>query len=346
MGEIGNKKMFLDSAFAEGGKGQFLVSNKIYQDSNYNLKSTLFSRGRIMESFFTEDSGLYISPKEQKLINEGIKISRRVNIFDGISTRVVAGYRNFRPREDDFLYKKLVEKYEKVRQNFSDLPQNFIRRISLIKLWNLSIASAIILGMVSMTFIYRYLGAGVSAEGSTQKVIANAPVEQVLGAEDMKSDLETTKYIEDIIQELEASKKEEFEKEVSKMVRGYPIEKMVPDIAEKDKLVATFLIGIAKKESGWGAHVPVLDGKDCFNYWGYRGIRKKMGTGGHTCFDSRKDAVDTVAKRLGTLIEDKQLNTPAKMVVWKCGSACSKDDQEAVRKWISDVDIYFKKLND
>lgn len=72
-----------------------------------------------------------------------------------------------------------------------------------------------------------------------------------------------------------------------------------------------------------------------------------MGTGGHTCFNSRKDAVDTVAKRIDFLVNNKKLNTPAKMVIWKCGSNCKATGGEAAaRKWISDVSLYFDKLSD
>ena len=65
----------------------------------------------------------------------------------------------------------------------------------------------------------------------------------------------------------------------------------------------------------------------------------------HTCFDSPKDAVDTVAKRIETLVNNEKLNTAAKMVVWKCGYDCSWDSKIDVQKWISDVDYYFQKLN-
>ena len=333
--------MLLDSVFTEKEENGFFSLGK----TNKDIKSILFSRGRITESFFTEDSGLYITPLQQKLIEQGIRIDEKTNIFDGISARIVNNYREIKPSEHDFLYERLLSKYEEIRQNFSDLPQNFMRRMSLMRLYNLSIASAIILGMVSMTFIYRYLGVGASAIGDTHKVITSAPVEQVLGEEDIKNnvDMDIEKYIEDVVAESEKMEKDEFEKKITNMVKGYPIEKMVPDIMKKDKMVAAFLIGIAKKESGWGVHVPVLDGKDCYNYWGYRGQRKLMGTGGHTCFNSREDAVDTVAKRLNTLIKEKNLDTPAKMSIWKCGSACNKDGQ--VGKWISDVDMYFRKLN-
>ncbi len=134
------------------------------------------------------------------------------------------------------------------------------------------------------------------------------------------------------------------ENNIKEMVKGYPIEQMVPYILEKDNLTAAFLVSIAKKESSWGERVPVLDGEDCFNYWGYRGIRDRMGTGGHTCFDSPKDAVDTVGKRITTLIKKYDLTTPEDMIIWKCGSSCAGHSDSGVRKWISDVGYYFDKI--
>ena len=68
-----------------------------------------------------------------------------------------------------------------------------------------------------------------------------------------------------------------------------------------------------------------------------------MGTGGHTCFNSPKDAVETVAKRITTLVEENGKNTPAKMVnTWKCGTSCVGDP--GAQKWVSDVTTYFNKL--
>jgi hypothetical protein len=71
-----------------------------------------------------------------------------------------------------------------------------------------------------------------------------------------------------------------------------------------------------------------------------------MGSGGHTCFNSRKDAVETVATRLNKLIHSEKLDTPEKMIVWKCGFSCQGHSRESVKKWISDVDMYFSRLND
>jgi len=134
------------------------------------------------------------------------------------------------------------------------------------------------------------------------------------------------------------------EKNIEEMVVGYPIEQMIPYILEKDNLTAAFLVSIAKKESNWGKRVPILDGQDCFNYWGYREIRDRMGTGGHTCFDSPEDAVDTVGKRITTLVKKYDLTTPKDMIIWKCGSSCAGHSDYGVKKWISDVGYYFEKI--
>jgi hypothetical protein len=68
-----------------------------------------------------------------------------------------------------------------------------------------------------------------------------------------------------------------------------------------------------------------------------------MGTGGHTCFDSPKDAVDTVAGRLQDLVQS-DIDTPQEMVIWKCGSSCAGHSEYSVNKWISDVEMYFEEI--
>ncbi len=124
-----------------------------------------------------------------------------------------------------------------------------------------------------------------------------------------------------------------------------PMKPMIDSISQQDKIIAAFLVGIALKESGLGKHSPILNGKDCYNYWGYRGKRKRMGSGGHTCFDSPEDAVETVSKRLHTLVIEQQKNTPEKMLIWKCGNICSTHKSTEISKWINDVSIYFNQIN-
>jgi len=151
-----------------------------------------------------------------------------------------------------------------------------------------------------------------------------------------------TVYIDKSAQ-IENIEKLELEKRIHKMVRGYPIEEMIPYIMEQDKLVSIFLVSIAKKESNWGKRTPKYKGKECFNYWGYRGPNQ-LGNGRHSCFASRQEAVDIVGKRISYLVNTAGYTTPKKMIVWKCGYSCKTHSAYGVQKWISDVDLYYQKL--
>ncbi len=142
----------------------------------------------------------------------------------------------------------------------------------------------------------------------------------------------------------EELRQENLERKIKELVKGTPIEIMAPYIAEKDKKTAAFLIGIARKESNWGKRRPVLDGKNCFNYWGYRGKSETMGSGGHTCFGSPQEAVTVVARRVEEIIRRNEAESAKNMIVWKCGSSCSAHSPESVSKWISDVDMYSQKI--
>lgn len=133
------------------------------------------------------------------------------------------------------------------------------------------------------------------------------------------------------------------EKEVVTMVAGHPIAEMAPYITKRNKPVASFLLAIAKKESNWGKRSPVKSGRDCYNYWGYRG-GYNMTDSGYSCFDSPEQAVKEVGDRIEKLL-GQQINTPSRMIVWKCGRTCAGHDPAGVAKWISDVALYYGKLN-
>jgi hypothetical protein len=142
------------------------------------------------------------------------------------------------------------------------------------------------------------------------------------------------------------SEKEEslfFKKEQQHLLEGYPIEEMLPAINKLDKKTAEFLIAIAKKESNWGKYAPSKDGQDCYNYWGYKGAQNPTRSG-YSCFDSQEQAVEIVSERISELLE-KGIDTPEKMLVWKCGRTCSGHDKKDVRKWVADVELYLGKLN-
>jgi len=262
---------------------------------------------------------------------------------------------NLLSQKTNTLLEKLKKEQEKCSQK-----QSFWNKFWSFRLENSFLKNRVFLSATAVAFVLviglstfysqemekQITSSIVATQNDSMKKITQNQV-RVLGE---KTEKETSAFDENfsgfILETLLAFnqlQQEEFEKELQKIVQGSPMEKMVPLIAKQDRKVAAFLIGIAKKESNFGRRVPVLNGQDCFNYWGYRGIRPRMGTGGHTCFDSPEDAVQTVASRIEELVE-ANINTPSEMVIWKCGSSCEKHSLESVRKWISDVNIYYQEI--
>ena len=136
-----------------------------------------------------------------------------------------------------------------------------------------------------------------------------------------------------------------FELVLGRMVSGHPMTAMTPYLAKQDRKTATFLVSIAKQESNWGEHSPKQpDGRECYNYWGYRGQTDDMTPSGYSCFRSPKEAVSVVGGRLNTLIWNYQLDTPRELLVWKCGSSCTGHDPSDVATWQQTVGMYSKKI--
>lgn len=132
------------------------------------------------------------------------------------------------------------------------------------------------------------------------------------------------------------------ETKMKEMTKGYPVEKMSKYISQKDRKTAAFLLGIAKKESNWGKFSPQKDGRDCYNYWGYRGTYNQTDSG-YSCFDTPGQAVGVVGKRMSDLI-GKGVDSPREMAVWKCGwdEDCQRTPE--AKKWIVDVGYYAQKF--
>ncbi|MGB2790952.1 MAG: glucosaminidase domain-containing protein [Candidatus Moraniibacteriota bacterium] len=150
------------------------------------------------------------------------------------------------------------------------------------------------------------------------------------------------KYAADEISEMRLPKSF-FELKLQALVFGHPMRKMVPALLEQDRDVAVFLVAIAKKESNWGSVAPQKDGRDCYNYWGYRGPENTTASG-YSCFASPQEAVVVVGARLRTLMIDQGLDTPRKLVVWKRGFLDAPLDLSE-EKWVSDVAYYVGKFS-
>ena len=320
------------------------------KDRQINFSQLLSNKYRTGK-FITEDSRRYITPREYQWISKGIKLDRDIKKWDSLSSRIVREYKSYQPSSVGILARSLERRIDAISRQSAEAVdgamRGFVQQLSLVRLWNLSIVGAILLGMFSMTMIYRYLGQGAAAGNIATEPATHQQI-QTDNSDLASADYSNMTEAEKVLSQFdEINDQDKFEQEVRKMVKGYPIEEMLPYIFAKDRKVATYLIAIAKKESNWGKRVPTLEGQDCNNLWGYRAQRNLMGTGGHTCFNSKKDAVDTVAKRLNTLIKEENIDTPSEIVVWKCGRDCNATGGvAAANKWISDVDMYIKKMAD
>lgn len=142
----------------------------------------------------------------------------------------------------------------------------------------------------------------------------------------------------------ESSKEQnDLKTDVEKIVKNTPMEAMIDSISRKPRPVAAFIVGIAMKESKFGVYSPRLGGRDCYNYWGFKGGGPTV-AGGYSCFSSPDQAVDAVGSRIEKLVA-KGATSPARMISWKCGSSCAGHGEENVRKWIADVAVNFYKIN-
>ena len=201
--------------------------------------------------------------------------------------------------------------------------------------------------LVVRLFFLSFLGEKVLAEKQandnyeneqiTLDPLKNIDLENFFNEDDLGKFCDASKY------KIKNGSEGDQEAKYAGIVEGHPMEIMAPEIAKKDKRVAAFLIAIAKKESNWGRYSPKKDGKDCYNYWGYRGSYNATKSG-YSCFDTPAQAVYVVGERIEDLIS-QDIDTPEKMIVWKCGRLCNKDSQKSIREWIDDVSLYYDKVN-
>jgi len=355
IGRAGN----IDSALIENNKGEVFDLSFVRRNLKNKSNPELLNRKGRSDFFVTEDSKLYFTQNNLVLVRKGEKLFQAKGRFECAMQRFAIKQKiaKYPVAHNDPIYSLVRSRYKNARLLLVDYVNGTFRGVSPIRAWNVAIIGSVVFGMFLMTLFYRYLGQEASAKNN--EIVANYAVQlaeleaqgKVLGESTDKTGFDgeevTAKLIEDYQKKMnDGMTNGTMEKEIREMVKGYPIEKMVPYIAKKDKIVAAFIVGIAKKESNWGRHAPRLDGRDCFNYWGYKSIKGRESSGEYACFLSPEDAVDNIAKRMEFFVSSKKLNTPDKMVVaWKCGNDCSWDNPAAVRKWVSDVDMYYRKFD-
>jgi len=345
-GIIKNQKKPLETDYA---LAKFVLKHK--------NASVLFSKKNgPVRDFTTRDSKLYLTQQELSLMRGGYGAEAFLSRIDGVFLRREKVIRYvYRKKQEDKIYLELGERYSSFKNYLSDAFQGYTNGVSLTRAWNLSLVGSLIFGMFLMTMIYRYLGPG--AQAKMQEAKEKAEIAQVLSEE------QTARVLGDNVAKVEAEKKAQieaekkraedvvlqnqkaFETKIRDLVGNHPIKQMAPFIAKEDPLVAAMFIAIARKESSWGEHVPVNNGKDCYNYVGFRLKTDKMGSAGHSCFATPKEGFERTAKRIKDLIYKENMTTAQKMVSpWKCGYRPDLDNPQAVQKWVSDVDSILKQV--
>jgi hypothetical protein len=310
------------------------------------FSGVLKKRGSALDISFPNRNAASVLPlRQERVLSRPSMISGK-RILDGVRREKRAFLLQLKERSPSDVLWRFVRKYELYSRRIKRMIIRCVPSIAPHKMLYGSLIGGIAFGMVSMAFMEHFFGPGVFARSQeSEQTAVNSQVAGVSTSEENVNIEQTYDSGSDIFLEyFNETADAEYKENVKKLVAGYPIAEMLSYIFEQDRITAAFLIGIAKKESNWGKRVPVLNNQDCFNYWGYRGVRRMMGSGGHTCFNSRKDAVETVAKRLNTLINSEKLNTPEKMIIWKCGFSCAGHSRESVKKWISDVDNVFSNI--
>ncbi len=227
------------------------------------------------------------------------------------------------------------------------------KKIRELQLNRLKVKTLLLLVLLSGLFCFRGILSNLDFYAKADQVPEDINVEEILIKGEKISISRENKEKRELLLSLNDSfmaesgiikeKPSQKELELYKLVGDYPIKKMIPFIAKYDREVAALTIGIAKKESDWGKHSPSKNGEACYNYWGYKSSGSRGTAMGYACFSNAEEAVKTVAGRIEYFV-NKNLNTPAKMVVWKCGSSCAWDNPANVRKWITDVSVYYNQI--
>ena len=146
-------------------------------------------------------------------------------------------------------------------------------------------------------------------------------------------------------EELAVIPKTREQESLQQILEGSPMESFGGLLMRYAPNTRALAVGIAKQESNWGQYAPHKAGRDCYNYWGYKGMGKNGSVaGGYACFETPGESVATVVGRIDSLVA-RGLNTPRKMLVWKCGASCATHSSESVERWVGVVDGYYRQLN-
>lgn len=253
-------------------------------------------------------------------------------------------------------YRKIANQLEKFRNPAINSWEKIGRFAKIIKrkfqshVWDkqeIYLPVLIALALLALVFVSK------TAFSKTVDPTNNLPVEDIYKIKLIGTNLKNQtgkicsakneEYQEELMKREASNDSNNLKEDIAGIVKNTPMNAMIDAISEKPRPVAAFIVGIAMKESKFGVYSPKKGGRDCYNYWGFKGGSPTV-AGGYSCFSSPEQAVDAVGGKIEKLV-NRGVKSPAQMISWKCGSSCAGHGEANVRKWISDVAIYFNKIN-
>jgi hypothetical protein len=253
-------------------------------------------------------------------------------------------------------FHKTAIQLEKLRE-FAEKGWGKTKKLSILIKDNLSShiweKQDIYLPVLIATIILALVFVSKTAFSATVEPGNNLPIEDNYNVKLIGTDLQNKQgklcasqngdYLEKLAKAESEEENNDLKEDVEKIVKNTPMAAMIDAISRKPRPVAAFIVGIAMKESKFGVYSPKKGGRDCYNYWGFKGGGATV-AGGYSCFSSPEQAIDAVGGRIEKMVA-KGIRTPAQAISWKCGSSCAGHGQANVQKWISDVAINFYKIN-
>ncbi len=209
--KISQKKSFCDS-FGVSAKKQTLFG---FQDVMFNRKhasQTMLggasSNRHRSAHFVTEDSNLYLSGKNVFSQIFGKRYIDARKYMDSVHARNEMTY-----SKAESFYIKLNSSYLSLHEQLHQGPKLRTWDLSPVRMWQMSMACAMVFGMITMGMIYKNLGQSALAEdtASTQDVLSKSAATLVMDAREENTDVKRLPVEDKIYSEAEIQEQQERE---------------------------------------------------------------------------------------------------------------------------------------
>jgi len=162
------QRPFCDS-FGRVSHQSRLMRHDDVQDIRKNVVQTFLGQESRTKHFVTDESYAYISPRAsyaRTFGREYIDVRKR---FDGVHMRSV---QHFTPQER--FYNVLNTQFSSWRSQFRALGNMRSMDLSPVRMWQMSMACAMVFGMITISMLYKNFGGSVQAKSVSSPLTASA----------------------------------------------------------------------------------------------------------------------------------------------------------------------------